>query len=348
MNKAAEIIILGIESSCDDTSISVIKNLEVLSNVTANQKVHEKYGGVVPELASRSHQENIVPVYEEALNQANISIDDITAIAYTNGPGLLGSLLVGTSFAKSLALSTNKPLIAVNHMEAHVLAHFAKNNPDGNPPFPFVCLTVSGGHTQLLKVSSPSDYEILGETIDDAIGEAFDKCAKTLGLGYPGGPKVDKHAKTGNTQAYSFPFPKIDGLDFSFSGLKTSLLYFLEKECKKDEDFVIKNLDDICASFQHTLIEFTLKKVKKAMQDQDCKHIAVSGGVSANSYLREKLYALSESENWNCYFPPFSLCTDNGAMIAISGHFKYLNQDFSKLNHVPQSRWKPGTEYAKK
>lgn len=343
MNKVSAIHILGIESSCDDTSIALSKNNRILSNVTASQKVHEAFGGVVPELASRAHQENIVPVFDKALKDSGVEINAIDAIAYTHGPGLLGSLLVGCSFAKSLAMALNKPLIAVNHMEAHILAHLAEDNPDGTPPYPFLNLTVSGGHTQLVKVNAANDFELIGDSIDDAAGEAFDKAAKTLGLGYPGGPMIDKMAKEGNPKAFEFPKPKIDGFDFSFSGIKTSLLYFLEKHTKNNEDFIKNNLADICASYQHCIVENLIKKVKHAADALNLKHICVSGGVSANTYLSKELRLLAIKKGWNIYIPPLSLCTDNGAMIAIAGYQKYLNNDFSDIAQSPRSRWKPGS-----
>jgi N6-L-threonylcarbamoyladenine synthase len=342
MNKVADIFILGIESSCDDTSISVCKNNEVLSNITANQKVHSKFGGVVPELASRAHQENIVPVYNEALKQAGVSLEQINAIAYTHGPGLLGSLLVGCSFAKSLAIASKKPLIAINHMEAHILAHTAKNNPDGNPTYPYLNLTVSGGHTQLVKVSNPESFELIGESIDDAAGEAFDKGAKTLGLPYPGGPHIDKIAKEGDPRKFTFPIPRIGEYEFSFSGIKTSLLYFLQKESKKDENFISDNLTDICASYQHGIVSALLQKVEYTADKLKLNNICVSGGVSANSYLNQSLRKLGTKKGWNVFIPPLSLCTDNGAMIALAGYQKYLIKRFSSVDAAPKSRWKPG------
>lgn len=342
MNKVADIFILGIESSCDDTSISVCKNNEVLSNITANQKVHSKYGGVVPELASRAHQENIVPVYTEALEKAGVTLENINAIAYTHGPGLLGSLLVGCSFAKSLAAATKKPLIAINHMEAHILAHTALNNPDGNPQYPYLNLTVSGGHTQLVRVNNPKEFILIGESIDDAAGEAFDKGAKTLGLPYPGGPHVDKIAKEGDPHKFRFPIPKVGEFEFSFSGIKTSLLYFLQKESKKDEHFITNNLADICASYQHVIVEALLQKVEYTADQLELTNICVSGGVSANSYLNASLRNLGTKKGWNIFIPPLSLCTDNGAMIALAGYQKYLSKDFSTIDAAPKSRWKPG------
>tara|TARA_R110001592_G_scaffold9723_4_gene51495 strand:+ start:55509 stop:56546 length:1038 start_codon:yes stop_codon:yes gene_type:complete len=342
MNKVADIYILGIESSCDDTSISVCRNNEVLSNITASQKIHSKYGGVVPELASRAHQENIVPVYDEALKEAGVTLEQINAIAYTHGPGLLGSLLVGCSFAKSLSIASKKPLLAINHMEAHILAHTAKNNPDGNPTYPYLNLTVSGGHTQLVKVKSATEFELIGESIDDAAGEAFDKGAKTLGLPYPGGPHIDKTAKKGDPLKYTFPIPKIGEYEFSFSGIKTSLLYFLQKESKKNENFITENLEDICASYQHGIVSALLKKVEYTADKLMLDNICVSGGVSANSYLNESLRKLGVKKGWNVFIPPLSLCTDNGAMIALAGYQKYLCNSFSTIDAAPKSRWKPG------
>lgn len=342
MNKVADIYILGIESSCDDTSISVCKNNEVLSNVTANQKVHSKFGGVVPELASRAHQENIIPVYQQALTDAGVTLKQITAIAYTHGPGLLGSLLVGCSFAKSLSQASKKPLIAINHMEAHILAHTAKDNPDRNPSYPYLNLTVSGGHTQLVQVNSANQFELIGESIDDAAGEAFDKGAKTLGLPYPGGPHIDALAKKGDPNKYSFPIPKVGEFEFSFSGIKTSLLYFLQKESKKDENFITNNLEDICASYQHIIVSVLLKKVEYTAEALKLNNVCVSGGVSANSYLNQELRKLSIKKGWNVFIPPLSLCTDNGAMIALAGYQKYLLSDFSSIDAAPKSRWKPG------
>lgn len=342
MNKVSDIYILGIESSCDDTSIAVCRNNTVLSNVTANQKVHSLYGGVVPELASRAHQEHIVPVYQQALKDANVTLDDIDAIAYTHGPGLLGSLLVGCSFAKSLAMATGKKLIAINHMEAHILAHTAANNPDGNPQYPYLNLTVSGGHTQLVRVNNPSSFDLIGESIDDAAGEAFDKGAKTLGLPYPGGPHVDKIAKTGNPLAYKFPISNVGEFEFSFSGVKTSLLYFLQKETKNDPDFISNNLADICASYQHIIVQSLLQKVEYTADALNLSTICLSGGVSANSYLNQSIRELGTKKGWNIFIPPLNLCTDNGAMIALAGYQKYLQNDFSTIDASPKSRWKPG------
>jgi len=323
--------ILSIESSCDDTGAAILANDKVLSNVVANQKIHAAYGGVVPELASRAHQQNIVPVVDQALKQAGIDKSDLDAIAFTQGPGLMGSLLVGTSFAKSLSIGLNIPLLAINHMQAHVLAHFIADETQNPPPFPFLCLTISGGHTQILKVTSFKAFEILGETIDDAVGEAFDKTAKLLGLPYPGGPLIDKFAKEGNPKAFSFPEPKTEKpLDFSFSGLKTAILYFLQKEQKKNSEFIHNNLNDICASVQYTIVNILMKRLKKAAELTGIKHIAIAGGVSANSEIRATLKLMEASLGWTTYIPKFEYTTDNAAMIGIVGYFKYLNKDFNK------------------
>ncbi len=334
------IYILGIESSCDDTSASVICNGKVLSNVVANQEIHAKYGGVVPELASRAHQQNIVPVVQQAIEQANITKHDLNAIAFTRGPGLMGSLLVGTSFAKSLALGLNIPLIDVNHMQAHILAHFIDEEDCKIPPFPFVCLTISGGHTQIVKITNHFEMEILGETIDDAVGEAFDKSAKILGLPYPGGPLVDKYAQLGNPKAYPFTKPKVGDLDFSFSGLKTAILYFIRKQEKENPNFIKENLYDICASIQHTIIEILVGKLKNAVKHTGIKHIAIAGGVSANSEIRKKLQIAEKHWRWTTYIPKFEYTTDNAAMIAIAGYLKYLNNDYSDISVTAQARLK--------
>ena len=331
--------ILSIESSCDDTSAAVLENNRVLSNVVANQKIHADYGGVVPELASRAHQQNIVPVVDQALKQAQIDKKELDAIAFTQGPGLMGSLLVGTSFAKSLAIALQVPLMAVNHMQAHVLAHFIEDEQQNIPPFPFLCLTISGGHTQILKVSSFDTFEILGETIDDAVGEAFDKTAKLLGLPYPGGPLIDKYAREGNPLAFSFSEPKTSNpLDFSFSGLKTAILYFLQREQKKDPEFIKDNLKDICASVQRTIVNILMDKLKKASQESGIKHVAIAGGVSANSEIRSTLKAMETSLGWTTYIPKFEYTTDNAAMIGIVGYFKYLNKDFDPSDTAASSR----------
>lgn len=334
-------IILGIESSCDDTSAAVLVGNQIKSNIIASQKVHESYGGVVPELASRAHQQHIVPVINEALKQANITLSQVNGIAFTQGPGLLGSLLVGTSFAKSLSLATNIPLISVNHMEGHVLAHFIQENDEQKVPnFPFLCLTVSGGHTQLVKVSSPLKMEVIGATIDDAAGEAFDKAAKMLGLPYPGGPLVDRHAKSGNPYAFEFPVPNMDELNFSFSGLKTSFLYFLKKQLKQNQNFIEENLNDLCASIQHTIVTAVLNKLTQASEQLQIKEIAIAGGVSANSYLRSELNRIASENGWNMFIPKFEYCTDNAAMIAIAGKYKFEKQQFAQLDVTPNPRLK--------
>ena len=333
------IIILGIESSCDDTAAAIIQDGRILSNVIANQKVHEQYGGVVPELASRAHQQNIVPVVDQAIAQAGITKEDITAIAFTRGPGLMGSLLVGASFAKSFALGRNIPIIDVNHMQGHILAHFIKEK-DGSsnmPDFPFLCLTVSGGHTQIIKITNHLEFELLGETIDDAAGEAFDKSAKTLGLPYPGGPLIDKFAKEWNPEAFTFGKPKVEGLNFSFSGLKTSILYFVQKQEKENTNFIEENKADICASIQHAIINILMEKIEKAILETGIKEVAIAGGVSANSGLRKALLSLEE-KGCKTYIPPFEYCTDNAAMIAITGYYKYLRGDFSKQDISAQAR----------
>ena len=332
--------ILGIESSCDDTSASVIYNGKVISNVIANQEIHAKYGGVVPELASRAHQQNIVPVVQQAIEQANITKHDLNAIAFTRGPGLMGSLLVGTSFAKSFALGLNIPLIDINHMQAHILAHFIIEEDSKIPPFPFVCLTISGGHTQIVKVTNHFDMEILGETIDDAVGEAFDKSAKILGLPYPGGPLIDKYAQLGNPKAYQFTKPKVGDLQFSFSGLKTGILRFIQKNVKENPNFIEENLHDICASIQHTIVEILMDKLKNTVKQTDIKHIAIAGGVSANSEIRKRLELAEKHWGWTTYIPKFEYTTDNAAMIAIAGYLKYLNNDFSDISVTAKARLK--------
>lgn len=335
------ITILGIESSCDDTAAAILQDGRILSNVIANQKVHEQYGGVVPELASRAHQQNIVPVVDQAIAQAGITKADISAIAFTRGPGLLGSLLVGVSFAKSFALGRNIPMIDVNHMQGHILAHFIKEK-DGSsnmPSFPFLCLTVSGGHTQIIKITDYLEFELLGETIDDAAGEAFDKSAKILGLPYPGGPLIDKYAQEGNPKAFTFGKPKVDGLNFSFSGLKTSILYFIQKQLKENPNFIEENKADICASIQHSIITILMEKIEKAIQQTGIKEVAIAGGVSANSGLRKALQSL-ENKGCKTYIPPFAYCTDNAAMIAITGYYKFLNQEFATQDVPAQARMK--------
>ena len=334
------IYILGIESSCDDTSAAVICNGKVLSNVVANQEVHAKYGGVVPELASRAHQQNIVPVVQQALAQANIDKKQLSAIAFTRGPGLMGSLLVGTSFAKSLALGLQIPLIDVNHMQAHILAHFIEEDDAKIPTFPFVCLTISGGHTQIVKITNHFEMEILGETIDDAVGEAFDKSAKILGLPYPGGPLIDKYAQLGNPKAFKFTKPKVGDLDFSFSGLKTGILYFIQKQEKENPNFIKENLYDICASIQFTIIEILMDKLKNAVKHTGIKHIAIAGGVSANSEIRKRLQQAENHWKWTTYIPKFEYTTDNAAMIAITGYLKYLNKSYADVSVTAQARLK--------
>lgn len=326
MNK--EPIILAIESSCDDTAAAVLKGQKILSNEIANQEIHSLYGGVVPELASRAHQQNIIPVVDTAIKKANIKKENITAIAFTKGPGLLGSLLVGSSFAKSFAMGMDIPLITVNHMQGHILAHFID---EGNemPKFPFLCLTVSGGHTQIVEVKSTCQMNIIGTTLDDAAGEAFDKSAKILGLEYPGGPLIDKYAKKGNIHAFEFGKPKVKELDFSFSGLKTSILYKIQNEMQKDTNFIKNNLEDLCASIQHSIITILLEKIKKAIKNTGIKELAIAGGVSANSYLRSELRKLAEKNKYKLYIPKFEYCTDNAAMIAIAGYYKYLNKEFA-------------------
>lgn len=335
------IIILGIESSCDDTAAAVICDGKILTNVIANQDIHKTYGGVVPELASRAHQQNIVPVVDVALKKAGINKNQLSAVAFTNGPGLLGSLLVGSSFAKAFSLALDIPLIEVNHMQGHILAHFITEQDGTNhkPNFPFICLTVSGGHTQLVKVSDYFNMEVIGETIDDAAGEAFDKVAKMLNLPYPGGPLVDKYAKEGNPNRYSFTHPKVDGLNFSFSGLKTSVLYFLQKEQKANPNFIEDNLNDICASVQKTIVDILLINVKKALKTENLTQIAIAGGVSANSELRKRLLEL-EKENYEVFIPKFEYCTDNAGMIAIAGYYKYLDGEFSTQQIIPNARMK--------
>jgi N6-L-threonylcarbamoyladenine synthase len=327
--------ILGIESSCDETSVAVCVNGEIRSNIIATQAVHQHYGGVVPELASRAHQQNIVPAVQEALSTAKISKNELSAIAFTRGPGLLGSLLVGTSFAKGFALAKNLPLIQVNHMQAHILAHFI-DNP--KPSFPFLCLTVSGGHTQIVLVKNYFDMEVLGSTIDDAAGEAFDKTAKILGLPYPGGPLVDKYAQTGNPHAFTFPEPQIPDLNFSFSGLKTSILYFINKGVQQNPNFIQEHLEDICASVQQRIVTILLAKLTKAAKLYGISQVAIAGGVSANSGLRKALQDLAEQQNWEVFIPKFEYCTDNAAMIAIAGYYKFLAADFVGQDVAPLTR----------
>ena len=327
--------ILAIESSCDDTSAAISKDAKILANVVASQKVHELWGGVVPELASRAHQVNIIPVVDLAFKQSGIDKNDIDAVAFTRGPGLIGSLLVGVSFAKALALGLNKPLIEVNHMQAHVLAHFI----DSLPTFPFLCLTVSGGHTQLVLVKDYLSMEVIGETLDDAAGEAFDKTAKLLGLPYPGGPMLDKLAKLGDPKRFTFAEPQIAALDFSFSGVKTSVLYFLQAETKKNNHFIQDNLNDLCASIQKTIVDILIKKVEKAARQNKISEIALAGGVSANSELRSKFELLGAKHGWKTFIPKFEYCTDNAAMIAIAAHYKYLAGEFASQDTEPLARY---------
>lgn len=334
------IYILGIESSCDETAAAVIHNGKILSNIIASQKIHEEYGGVVPELASRAHQQNIVPVVDQALKKAGITKDQLSAVAFTKGPGLMGSLLVGTSFAKSLAYGLNIPLIDVNHMQAHILAHFIDEEGFEKPPFPLLAMTISGGHTQIVKVNNHFDMEVIGETIDDAVGEAFDKSGKLLGLGYPAGPEIDKRAKLGNPKAFKFSKPKVDGLNFSFSGLKTAILYFIQREVKNNPNFIEENLNDICASIQYTIIGILTDKLKKASKETGIKHIAIGGGVSANSGIRQALKDGETKHGWTTYVPKFEFTTDNAAMIAIVGYLKYLEKDFASQNVMATARLK--------
>lgn len=334
----SEVFILAIESSCDDTAAAVLHNDKVLSNVVANQLIHNQYGGVVPELASRAHQQNIVPVIDAALRKANVQKDQLTAIAFTQGPGLMGSLLVGSSFSKSLSLALKIPLIAVNHMHAHILAHFIDEEGFDKPEFPFLALTISGGHTQIVKVNGFFDMEIIGETTDDAVGEAFDKSAKILGLPYPGGPLIDKHAKLGNPKAFAFTKPKVPGLDFSFSGLKTAILYFIQKKKLENPNFIEENLDDICASIQFTIIEILMDKLKLAVKETGITQIAIGGGVSANSGIRTRLKETEEKYGWKTFIPKFEYTTDNAAMIGIVGYQKYLSSRFETSEVVSKAR----------
>ncbi|MBD0778808.1 tRNA (adenosine(37)-N6)-threonylcarbamoyltransferase complex transferase subunit TsaD [Maribacter sp. ANRC-HE7] len=333
------IYILAIESSCDDTSAAVLRNDKVISNVVSTQKIHEEYGGVVPELASRAHQQNIVPVVHQALLRANIDKKQLSAIAFTRGPGLMGSLLVGTSFAKSLALGLDIPLIDVNHMQAHILAHFIAEEKNTKPEFPFLAMTISGGHTQIVRVNDFFDMEILGETLDDAVGEAFDKSAKILGLPYPGGPLVDKFAQLGNPKKFPFPKPKVDGLNFSFSGLKTSILYFIQRETKTNPNFKEENLNDICASIQYTIINILMDKLKKAVKETGIRRVAIGGGVSANSGIRSALKNAEKKYGWSTYIPKFEYCTDNAAMIGIVGYHKYKQKAFASQDITAKARY---------
>lgn len=330
-------VILAIESSCDETSAAVSVNGVVQSNIVATQSIHEKYGGVVPELASRAHQQHIIPVVRKALNVANIEKNQLEAVAFTQGPGLLGSLLVGASFAKSLALALGIPLIGVHHLQAHVLSHFIDQPV---PAFPFLCLTVSGGHTQLVKVTDYLDMEVIGETRDDAVGEAFDKCAKIMGLSYPGGPLIDQYAQKGDSKRFAFPSSDIPDLDYSFSGIKTAFLYFLQKELKDDSKFIELNMQDICASLQYCLIKMLLSKIILAVKKTGIRSLAIAGGVSANSELRRRMTLLGEENDWDVHIPKFEYCTDNAAMIAITSHYKYMNRDFLALDTAPLPRMK--------
>jgi len=331
----APVNILAIESSCDETSASVCTNGKILSNFISTQDIHQQYGGVVPELASRAHMQHIVPVVDAALKESGKSLSDLSAIAFTHAPGLIGALLVGSGFAKSLSLSLNIPLISVHHMQAHVLANLIAEE---KPAFPFLCLTVSGGHTQIVLCESPQEMKILGETIDDAAGEAFDKSAKLLGLPYPGGPLIDKYAANGNPIRFLFPEPQIPGLDFSFSGVKTSILYFLQDETRKDPDFIKKNLNDICASIQHRIITILLNKLKKASLETGIRQVCLSGGVSANSGLRKSFLEMGHKMKWQTYIPELQYCTDNAAMIAITGYYKFLGGEFSNLSVSASAR----------
>lgn len=333
-----DIYILAIESSCDDTAAAVLLNDRVLSNVVANQEIHRAYGGVVPELASRAHQQNIVPVVDQALQRANIDKNQLSAIAFTQGPGLMGSLLVGTSFAKSLSLGLNIPLINVHHMHAHILAHFIQDSEQKIPEFPFIALTISGGHTQIVLVKNHFDMEILGETIDDAVGEAYDKSAKMLGLPYPGGPLIDRNAKAGNPEAFTFPKPKVAPLNFSFSGLKTAILYFLEQQQSIDPDFLTHAMNDVCASIQKTIVDYLMEKLDNAVAQTGVNRIAIGGGVSANSGIRAALAQAEVDRGWQTFVPKFAYCTDNAAMIGIVGYLKYLKGDQANHNVAAKSR----------
>ncbi len=334
------IYILGIESSCDDTAASVMCNGKVLSNVVASQNIHAEYGGVVPELASRAHQQNIVPVVHQAIKKANIDKEQLNAIAFTRGPGLMGSLLVGTSFAKSLAYGLDIPLIDVNHMQAHILAHFIDEEGFEKPPFPFLAMTISGGHTQIVKVNNYFEMDVIGETIDDAVGEAYDKSGKILGLGYPAGPEIDNRAQLGNPKAFAFTKPKVAGLNFSFSGFKTAVLYFIQRQVKANPNFIEENLNDICASIQYTIIGILIDKLKLATKETNIKHIAIGGGVSANSGIRKALKDGEQKFGWTTYIPKFEFTTDNAAMIAIVGYLKYLDKDFAEQNVMASARLK--------
>ena len=334
------IYILGIESSCDDTAAAVLCNGKILSNVIATQAIHKSYGGVVPELASRAHQQNIVPVVDQALKKAGISTSDLDAVAFTQGPGLMGSLLVGTSFAKSLAYGLDIPLIDVNHMQGHILAHFIEEEGYKKPPFPFIAMTISGGHTQIVRVNDYFNMTVIGETIDDAVGEAFDKSGKILGLGYPAGPEIDKRAKLGNPKAFKFTKPKVKGLNFSFSGLKTGILYFIQKKVKENPQFIKENLNDICASIQYTIVGILMDKLKLAVLETGINQIAIGGGVSANSGIRATLKQAESQQGWTTYLPAFEFTTDNAAMIAIVGYLKFQNQNYADQSIMASSRLK--------
>lgn len=333
--KSTSVIILAIESSCDETAAAVLKDGKILANCIATQEIHKKYGGVIPELASRDHQKNILPVVNEALVESDISLSSVSAIAFTQGPGLLGALMVGSAFAKSLSWALNVPLLGVNHLEAHIAAHFI---PKHKPEFPFLCLLVSGGHTQIVLVRSPLQMEIIGQTIDDAAGEAFDKIAKLLGLEYPGGPMVDKLAKLGNPLSFTFPEPKPLGLNYSFSGIKTSVLYFLQKQNQLNNNFISENINDLCASVQNTIVQYLIKVLTKASHENGVKNIAIAGGVSANSELRKQLQTKAIEQNWQLFIPAFEYCTDNAAMIATAGYYQFLEGKTTGLESVPYAR----------
>lgn len=344
-----EPLILAIESSCDDTSAAIARGTDILSNLTASQAIHERYGGVVPELASRAHERNIVPVVDAAIKAAGISVNDVDAVAFTRGPGLIGSLLVGASFAKSFALVRKLPLLEVNHMQAHILAHFITADPvitrdiggffQNKPLFPFLCLTVSGGHTQLVVVKNYFDFDIVGETLDDAAGEAFDKTAKLLGLPYPGGPLVDKYAELGDPLKFSFSKARVPDFNYSFSGLKTSVLYFLQAEVKKNPNFVAENLNDLCAAIRKSIVDMLIEKLHKAATELNIKHLAISGGVSANKGLRDAIVNLSQTKGYQVFIPPIEYCTDNAAMIAITGYYKYVNGIYANQTITPVARY---------
>ena len=339
----SDIYILAIESSCDDTAAAILQNRKALSNIVATQHIHQAYGGVVPELASRAHQQNIVPLVHRALDTANIDKKQLSAIAFTRGPGLLGSLLVGTSFAKSLSMGLEIPLIEVNHMEAHILSHFLETENTSVPSFPFLAMTISGGHTQIVLVRGYFEMEVLGETLDDAVGEAFDKSAKLLGLPYPGGPLIDAYARDGDPDRFTFPIPKVGGLDFSFSGLKTSILYFLQRETAADPDFIERERNSICASIQKTIVEILMRKLKKAVRQTGVNQVALAGGVAANSGIRKALQKAESEWGWTAYIPPLEYCTDNAAMIGIAGYLKYLDGRFTDLATPAKARYTIGS-----